>query len=68
MTPVTIAQLRATATVDLMTAARALCLGPDRHMAKPADGSFHVRSSASATPTASPPARSNSSVALLTDR
>ena len=65
MTPVTIAQLRATSTVDLMTAARALGLGRTKAYDLARRRSFHAGSSASATPTVSLPRACASSSALL---
>jgi hypothetical protein len=55
MTPVTIAQLRAAPTIDLMTAARALGLGRTKAYDLARRQQFPAGSSASATPTVSPP-------------
>src|SRR5690348_4849662 len=69
MTPVTIAQLRAAPTIDLMTAARALGLGRTKAYDLARRQQFPARSSVSATPTVSPPsACSSSSVSLLTSQ
>jgi hypothetical protein len=65
MTPVTIAQLRATSTVDLMTAARALGLGRTKAYDLARRQQFPAGSSASATPTVSPPRACSSSSASL---
>jgi hypothetical protein len=68
MTPVIIAQLRATSTVDLMTAARALGLGRTKAYELARRRSFPAGSSASVAPTVSPPRACSSSSAPLPTR
>ena len=70
MTPGTIVQLRAAPTVDLMTAARSLRLGRTKAygQAPPAAVSMSGPPHRRHLPASPPPARSNSSVSLLTDR